>query len=570
MARKSRTQPKQSTDTLKALSKVYKTAIYVRLSAEKDETRDRKTLINQRNLIKNFVDQQMDMEVYDIYMDDEISGTTFDRPEFERMMSDMRAGRINCIVVKDLSRLGRDYIETGNLVERVFPMMNIRFVAITDNYDSSKKDADLMVAVTNIANDLYAKDISKKISSSKQEAMEKGIPTGNVAYGYKVVFNENKVKVMVEDKEAADVVRWIFNEAEKGTLHSVIAAELNAKHILTPAQYKVRHNIEKLEKLRGVKWTVDTISRILKNEVYIGRYVTGKDRVCLYRHEKRHTTNKDEWYVFENHHIALIAKEQFYAVQKNKRKVIKPAKNQTVNMLKGKIICGCCGSSIHIHPEKHAKVYLCTHRKLLINGSPHREGCTYTALCEVSRALNDNGVDTDIFWIGNKALSGCIACKKCQGTGKCVFQDSVNEFLEIAGDYDGFVFGTPVHWAGATGAMTSFMDRVFYADLNGGSSHFRLKPAAAVISARRAGTTATWDQMNKYFGLMQMPIVTSQYWNMAHGACPEDVRQDLEGLQTMRTLGNNMAFFINCKNLGLKMGLKLPEEESRIRTNFIR
>ena len=281
MARKSRTQPKQSTDTLKALSKVYKTAIYVRLSAEKDETRDRKTLINQRNLIKNFVDQQMDMEVYDIYMDDEISGTTFDRPEFERMMSDMRAGRINCIVVKDLSRLGRDYIETGNLVERVFPMMNIRFVAITDNYDSSKKDADLMVAVTNIANDLYAKDISKKISSSKQEAMEKGIPTGNVAYGYKVVFNENKVKVMVEDKEAADVVRWIFNEAEKGTLHSVIAAELNAKHILTPAQYKVRHNIEKLEKLRGVKWTVDTISRILKNEVYIGRYVTGKDRVYL-------------------------------------------------------------------------------------------------------------------------------------------------------------------------------------------------------------------------------------------------------------------------------------------------
>ena len=321
MARKSRTQPKQSPDTLNVLSKVYKTAIYVRLSAEKDETRDRKTLINQRNLIKNFVDQQMDMEIHDIYMDDEISGTTFDRPEFERMMSDMRAGRINCIVVKDLSRLGRDYIETGNLVERVFPMMNIRFVAITDNYDSSKKDADLMVAVTNIANDLYAKDISKKVSTAHR------------------------------------------NEAEKGTLHSVIAAELNAKHILTPAQYKVRHNIEKLEKLRGVKWTVDTLSQILKNEVYIGRYVTGKDRVCLYRHEKRHTTNKDEWYVFENHHIALITKEQFYAVQKNKRKVIKPAKKQTVNMLKGKITCGCCGSSIHIHPEKYGKVYMCTHRK---------------------------------------------------------------------------------------------------------------------------------------------------------------------------------------------------------------
>lgn len=363
MARKSRTQPKQSMDTQKVLSKVYKTAVYVRLSAEKDETRDRKTLINQRNFIKNFVDQQIDMEIYDIYMDDEISGTTFDRPEFERMMSDMRAGRINCIVVKDLSRLGRDYVETGNLVERVFPMMGARFVAITDNYDSSKKDADLMVAVTNIANDLYAKDISKKIYSCKHEAMEKGIPAGNVAYGYKVVLDENKVRVVVEDKEAADVVRWIFNEAEKGILQSVIAEKLNAEHILTPSQYRVRNNKEKLEKLSGVKWTVDTLSQILKNEVYIGKYVTGKDRVCLYRHEKRHMTSKDEWNVFENHHTPLVTKEQFYAVQKNKRKALKPAKKQTVNMLKGKITCGCCGSSIHIHPEKHAKVYMCTHRK---------------------------------------------------------------------------------------------------------------------------------------------------------------------------------------------------------------
>lgn len=363
MARKSRTQPKQSMDTQKVLSKVYKTAVYVRLSAEKDETRDRKTLINQRNFIKNFVDQQIDMEIYDIYMDDEISGTTFDRPEFERMMSDMRAGRINCIVVKDLSRLGRDYVETGNLVERVFPMMGARFVAITDNYDSSKKDADLMVAVTNIANDLYAKDISKKIYSCKHEAMEKGIPAGNVAYGYKVVLDENKVRVVVEDKEAADVVRWIFNEAEKGILQSVIAEKLNAEHILTPSQYRVRNNKEKLEKLSGVKWTVDTLSQILKNEVYIGKYVTGKDRVCLYRHEKRHMTSKDEWNVFENHHTPLVTKEQFYAVQKNKRKALKPAKKQTVNMLKGKITCGCCGSSIHINPEKHAKVYMCTHRK---------------------------------------------------------------------------------------------------------------------------------------------------------------------------------------------------------------
>jgi len=207
---------------------------------------------------------------------------------------------------------------------------------------------------------------------------------------------------------------------------------------------------------------------------------------------------------------------------------------------------------------------------LLVNGSPHKEGCTYTALCEVSKALNENGVDTDIFWIENKPLSGCIACKKCKDNNRCVFNDSVNEFLDIAGDYDGFIFGSPVHWGGACGTITSFMDRVFYADLNSKGGRFRLKPAAAVISARRAGTTATWDQMNKYFGLMQMPIVTSRYWNMVHGATPDEVKQDKEGMQVMQVLGNNMAFFINCKNVAMKMGINMPEEPEFVFTNFIR
>ena len=166
---------------------------------------------------------------------------------------------------------------------------------------------------------------------------------------------------------------------------------------------------------------------------------------------------------------------------------------------------------------------------LLTNGSPHQKGCTYTALCEVSQALNDNGIDTDMFWIGNKSIRGCIGCHACAKTGKCVFaDDTVDEFLNLAGDYDGFVFGTPVHWGGACGAITSFLDRVFYADLNAGTNRFLLKPAAAVISARRAGTTATWDQMNKYFGLMQMPIVTSRYWNMVHGAAPEQVNVPIQ------------------------------------------
>ena len=208
---------------------------------------------------------------------------------------------------------------------------------------------------------------------------------------------------------------------------------------------------------------------------------------------------------------------------------------------------------------------------LLVNGSPHKEGCTYTALTEVEKSLNKEGIETDIFWIGNKPISGCIACKACVKLKKCVFNnDKVNEFIEIAKDYDGFIFGTPVHWAAASGAIISFLDRVFYADSCGGRKSFYLKPAATVISARRAGTTATFDQINKYFGILQMPIITSQYLNMVHGAKPEEVKQDLEGMQIMRTLGRNMAFFLKCKEAGIKAGVKLLEVEPTVFTNFIR
>lgn len=207
---------------------------------------------------------------------------------------------------------------------------------------------------------------------------------------------------------------------------------------------------------------------------------------------------------------------------------------------------------------------------LLVNGSPHQKGCTYTALNEVAEALNQEGIDMEIFQIGTKPIGGCIACKSCAKTGQCVFDDKVNEFLEIAGNFDGYIFGSPVHYAAASGAITSFMDRVFYADLCSGKQSFYLKPAAAVVSARRAGTTTTFDQLNKYFTLMEMPIISSQYWNMVHGQTPEDVKKDIEGLQIMRTLGRNMAFFLKCKEAGIKAGISLPEREKATFTNFIR
>lgn len=207
---------------------------------------------------------------------------------------------------------------------------------------------------------------------------------------------------------------------------------------------------------------------------------------------------------------------------------------------------------------------------LLVNGSPHKKGCTFTALTEVAETLNKEEIDTEIFWVGTKPLVGCTACMKCVGVGKCSFDDRVNEFLELAPDADGFIFGSPVHYAAASGAITSFMDRAFYADLLGGKQSFYLKPGAAVLSARRAGTTAAFDQLNKYFTISQMPIVSSRYWNMVHGAQPEDVKKDLEGLQIMRMLARNMAWFLKCKEAGEKAGISLPENEEPIFTNFIR
>ncbi len=203
---------------------------------------------------------------------------------------------------------------------------------------------------------------------------------------------------------------------------------------------------------------------------------------------------------------------------------------------------------------------------ILVNGSPHANGCTYTALCEVAGALENSGIETEIFQIGNRPVSGCIGCNSCFKTGKCFMDDCVNVFIEKAKEADGFIFGSPVHYAGASGMLTSFMDRVFYSQ----RGILQNKPAACVVSARRGGTTAAFDQINKYFTITSMPVVSSQYWNMVHGATPEDVKQDLEGMQTMRVLGNNMAWLLKSIEAGRSAGIKLPEREKRVWTNFIR
>ena len=205
---------------------------------------------------------------------------------------------------------------------------------------------------------------------------------------------------------------------------------------------------------------------------------------------------------------------------------------------------------------------------LLVNGSPHEKGCTYTALCEIEKALNNNGVDAEIFWLGNKAVRGCIGCGGCRNNGgHCVFDDDVtNTLIDKAAQADGFVFGSPVHYAAPSGTICAVLDRAFFA----GSKNFKYKPGAAILSCRRAGSTAAFDVLNKYFTISNMPLVSSGYWNMVHGAKAEDVLKDEEGIQIMRTLGNNMSWLLKCIELGAANNISHPEEEAKIRTNFIR
>lgn len=203
---------------------------------------------------------------------------------------------------------------------------------------------------------------------------------------------------------------------------------------------------------------------------------------------------------------------------------------------------------------------------ILVNGSPHQHGCTYTALSEIANVLQAESIETEIFWVGTKPISGCLGCKGCAKAGKCVINDVVNEFVDKAKDADGFIFGSPVHYAGASGMLTSFMDRAFYHKAN----TYQGKPAAAIASCRRGGASATFDQLNKYFTISSMPVVSSQYWNMVHGNTPDEVKQDLEGLQTMRTLGRNMAWMMKCIEAGKQTGIDFPKHEEKVATNFIR
>jgi multimeric flavodoxin WrbA len=204
-------------------------------------------------------------------------------------------------------------------------------------------------------------------------------------------------------------------------------------------------------------------------------------------------------------------------------------------------------------------------KALLINGSPNEHGCTYTALSEVAETLHKHNVETEILYLGKKPIAGCIACSHCFKTGKCVFNDQVNQTLEQLVSYDAIIVGSPVYFGGPSGQLTAFLDRLFYS----GGAQMAGKLGASIVSCRRGGATAAFDRLNKYFTICNMPVVSSQYWNQVHGYTPEDVRKDEEGLQTMRTLAQNMAWLLKSIEAGRKNGITAPQYEPRIATHFI-
>ncbi len=200
---------------------------------------------------------------------------------------------------------------------------------------------------------------------------------------------------------------------------------------------------------------------------------------------------------------------------------------------------------------------------LFINGSPHKDGCTAAALREVSRTLEELGIETETHWVGNKPVPGCIACGSCKKTGACIYDDGVNELLARSHEWDGLVVGSPVYYGCASGQLLSFLDRLFYA----AGGRLAGKTAAAVVSCRRGGASTAFQQLNMFFGMNNMVVATSQYWNQVHGNTPQEVAQDQEGLQTMRTLARNLAWILRCRQAA---AIPAPEREPWTPTNFIR
>lgn len=339
----------------KAEDKPFQVAVYARLSFESEANRERDTVETQIAYIKNFVSEQTDMIIADVYVDRSISGTSFDRPEFDRMMQDIRQGKINTVITRDLSRLGRNYIESGNYIERVFPFLDVRYIAITDDFDTARPGTDLSMPLKNIVNEFYSKDLSKKVETGKRTIWTQGgFSEGTVPYGYKRL--EDGSRQLIIDEEVCENVKRIFKMFLDGNGYNKIAKALEVEEILSPPKYRFtkKGNVEQAKKSRA--WHPSHVKEILTGEYYIGNIVHGKQRKALDTGRKNVKTSKDYWVRVEGTHEALIDKEIFEKTQERIEQVrvthledMKPREDLPKipeNKLVYKIYCGECGTGM--------------------------------------------------------------------------------------------------------------------------------------------------------------------------------------------------------------------------------
>lgn len=340
---------------------------------------------NQKELIRAFIHEQQDMELYDIYVDDGFSGSNFDRPEFKRMISDIEAGRANCVIVKDLSRFGRDYIESGRYIQKIFPKLGVRFIALTDRYDSAQADTSesgIILPVKNFINDSYCRDISTKVKSQFEVKRKNGECISPFApYGYQKA--ENNKNRLVPDEYAADIVRKIYAWKIEGMAVSAIAEKLNALGILSPKEYKksLRINYKGgFTSSKGSHWSNSTVKRILTNEIYLGHMVQGKSEKINYKLKKSIEKPREEWIKVENTHEAVISEEQFRIVR-NLLKTdarVSPVTGEN-SLFTGILFCGDCGEQmirrVNRYKDTRRVYYICSTKN-------RREGCSRHSIQE--------------------------------------------------------------------------------------------------------------------------------------------------------------------------------------------
>ena len=367
---------------LNTQKKIWNATLYLRLSRDDGDKEESGSITGQRELLRDYISQHPELREYAIRIDDGFSGSTFERPGFQKMIEDVKAGRTDCIIVKDLSRFGRNYLDAGEYIEKIFPFLGVRFIAVNDNYDSlgeRKSSDDLIIPFKNLINEAYCRDISMKIRSQLEIKRKNGQFLGSfAAFGY--LKDEQDKNKLVVDQYAADIVRDIFKWKLEGISPQDIADALNKLGVLSPMEYKRSLGMKYTTSFKTsakAAWSAGTVIRILKNPIYTGVLIQGKETTPSYKVHKRIAKDKSEWTVIENSHEAIISGIDFDSVQKVlKCDTRRSPDDKAVGLFSGMLFCGDCGASMVRKTvpagEKKYVYYVCSAHKQDKSCSPHR------------------------------------------------------------------------------------------------------------------------------------------------------------------------------------------------------